>query len=557
MKRRDFIRYTAPVAAVPLLLNGMPVQALANSSLLKALAARGATLADDRILVIVQLFGGNDGVNTVLPIDQYAYLSLDNTQGGRSNILIPESKGLKLELNGVDQYVGTRLSPGMTAFKRLFSEEKLGLIQGVGYKNPDFSHFRATDIWLTGSDSNVVDTTGWAGRDLETQYPNYYNNPYKGPLAITIGSVSSPVFLGADTNHGLAVQDPSKNNGYITGNNDTAPNSFYGGELEFVRGVIDQSNQFNSAVYTAHGKGKNVGAYPNSNLANQLKSVARLISGGLGTKIYLVNAGGFDTHSNQHDTADPSTGYHVNLWKSIADAVAAFQDDLAAQTDLNGDTLDEKVFGFTFSEFGRTIKSNTTFGTDHGTTGPMFVFGKHANAAMLGGNPQVYNQAGDYVESDLPLQFDYRSIYASILHQWFAVPTTDINGIFNKTFEDENSVAQDMNDLGFHANLPLFKTGFVPRSTSAVNQNAAVVAARANYPNPVSTETTIPFTSAGEDIQIDVFNANGQLITNVASGFYPQGNHEVKFVAEGLAKGVYVYKIRTKNRELSNKMLVQ
>lgn len=557
MKRKDFLRYTVPAVSVPIFLNGMSLNALASSKVLNALAKTGGYIADDRVLVIIQLGGGNDGLNTVLPTDQYLYLSLDNTQGGRSNILIPEAKGLKMELNGVDQYVNTRLNPGMTAFQQLFADGKLGLIQGVGYANPDFSHFRSTDIWTSGSDSNVLDNTGWIGRDMDVQYPNYYGNPYKGPLAITMGSVSSDTFLGNDSNYGIAVQDPGNNYGYIEGNNDTAPSSFYGYELEFVREMIETSNAFSASVNTAYQAGKNSVSYPSSYIAYQLQMVAKLISGGIGTKVFLVNAGGFDTHTNQNDSTDPSKGYHVELWKSICDAIGAFQNDLAGQTDAFGNILEDKVMGFTFSEFGRTIKSNTTFGTDHGTTAPMFVFGSQVESAMLGSNPAIYNQAGGYVESVLPLQFDYRSVYASILHQWFKVPTSDINGIFSKSFQDENTIGQNIYDQGFHANLPLFKTTFSPKSTSVGKINAGNTSAKANYPNPFMVETVIPFSSGGEEVMVEVYNLNGQLVKELASGYYAKGEHEVRFNGDGLAKGVYVYKVKSQSQSYSKQMLLQ
>lgn len=556
MKRRDFLRYTTPAVAAPIFLNGLPIRALANSPLLNALASKGAAIADDRILVIVQLFGGNDGVNTVLPTDQYLYLSMDNTQGGRSNILIPETKGLKLEKGGVDQYTGTRLSPNMFGFQQLFNDDKLGFLQGVGYQNPDFSHFRATDIWLSGSDSDKIETTGWAGRDLDIQYPNYYANPYKGPLALTIGSVSSPAFIGNDSSHGLAVQNPNANNGYITGNNDTAPNSLYGYELEYVRSIIEEANQFDSAIKTAYNNGSNVGSYPSNDLANQLKMVARLISGGLGTKIYLVGVGGFDTHANQHDASDPSVGAHVNLWGGISDAITAFQNDLAQQTDANGDALEDRVTGFTFSEFGRTIKSNTTYGTDHGTTGPMFLFGRYVNSAMVGSNPEVYDQAGAYIKADLPLQFDYRSVYASIMYQWFEVPLTDINTVFGKTFLDGSDPAEDVYDTGFHCNLPIFNTSLKGVNVTSVRERAMDVSAR-SFPNPFTEYTDIEFTSTGNAVNVSIFDMDGRLVNTVANESFAAGKHSVRFHAGDVPKGVYIYRVTSGKQQHSGKMLIQ
>jgi uncharacterized protein (DUF1501 family) len=551
MKRKHFLQYTVPAATVPFFINGIPLKAFGKSPLVKALMNSQSA---DKILVIVQLSGGNYGVNTVLPIDQYQHLSLSNVQGGRSNILIPENKGLYLSKAGVVEHYGTKLNPGMTSFQRLYGEDKLGIIQSVGYANPNFSHFRATDIWMTGSDANKVEKSGWAGRNLNYEHPDFISNPTSYPLAITIGSTSSSAFMGPDYNMGIAINNPNNAVPFI-GNNDVAPPTIYGHELSYIRNVMQQTNLFGAAVKDAYEIGSNSIPYPNHHLANQLKTVARLISGGLETKLYLVNIGGFDTHANQENPSDLGNGHHSNLWKGICDAIATFQDDLANMTD-GTQNLDEKVIGFTFSEFGRTIKSNTTNGTDHGTTGPMFLFGKKINSDMLGTNPDLFDSANNRVKADLPVQFDFRSVYASILTQWFSIPKDDVDQLLFKTFEDGTDPNQDIYDGGFHCNLPILKGAAMP-ITSSVKDTMYLDGLGQNYPNPFSNTSNIDFESKGEQVIIRVYNMNGALVKEITNQYYPAGKQTITLSADGLAKGVYTYQILQGKSQKSFKLQVQ
>ncbi|MBS1671999.1 MAG: hypothetical protein JST94_11220, partial [Bacteroidetes bacterium] len=195
MKRRDFLKNTAIGVALPTFLNGISLKALAGTPLMHALSNY---MHDDKVLVLIQLAGGNDGLNTVIPFDQY---SLYNA--ARTNIALPEDKVLKL--NGYD---ATVLHPALADMQKLFNDGKLGIVQAVSYPKPNFSHFRATDIWMTASDSDKVINTGWAGRFLNQQFPNFPNNypnpQMPDPLAIQVGSVISSTFQGPAFTMGLA-----------------------------------------------------------------------------------------------------------------------------------------------------------------------------------------------------------------------------------------------------------------------------------------------------------------------------------------------------------------
>ncbi|MDO8969189.1 MAG: DUF1501 domain-containing protein, partial [Saprospiraceae bacterium] len=194
-----------------------------------------------------------------------------------------------------------------------------------------------------------------------------------------------------------------------------APNTPYGHELEFIRLVTQQAQMYYDSVVAAAENGQNLGSYPGGNsLADQLKIVAQLVSGGLSTPIYIVSIGGFDTHSEQVDgTFGNAEGLHANLLRTVSEAVSAFQNDLK----LLG--VDDRVAGMTFSEFGRTIGSNGSTGTDHGAAAPLFVFGKNVIPGIIGSNPSI--PSIPLTSYDVPMEHDFRSVYASALKDWFGI----------------------------------------------------------------------------------------------------------------------------------------
>ncbi|HEX6181123.1 MAG TPA: hypothetical protein VFZ47_07725, partial [Chitinophagaceae bacterium] len=214
MKRRDFLRTSIPSATIlPAVLDGYSAKAFnSNSPLMRALM--GATTATDHVLVLIQLNGGNDGLNMVIPLEFYS-----NYYNARTNIAIPQNRVLSLA--GTNK---TGLHPAMTGLQNLYNEGKVSIVQAVGYPTPNFSHFRATDIWMSASDSNDVVTSGWAGRYLGEEYPNfpngYPNSTMPDPLAIQIGSVTSLALQGPTTNMGMSITDPNNFYNLLSGNSD-------------------------------------------------------------------------------------------------------------------------------------------------------------------------------------------------------------------------------------------------------------------------------------------------------------------------------------------------
>ena len=421
MKRKEFIKNTLLGVALPTFLNGISLKALAGTPLMHALSNY---MNDDKVLVLVQLAGGNDGINTVIPFDQ-----LSAYTNARTNIALPENKVLRL--NGFD---AVALHPSLTELQNLFNNGQLGIVQAVSYPKPNFSHFRATDIWMTGSDSDKIINTGWAGRFLNEVYPqfpnNYPNAAMPDPLAIQVGSVVSSTFQGPSFTMGLAISNPNNFYNLIEGKENVNSNSRWGEQLNYVEEMSLKTDQYADVIKKAALKvTKQSDKYPaqgKNPLADQLKIVARLIAGGLKTKIYMVNTGSFDTHSKQTDDADKTIGTHANLLKRVSEAIGVFMDD------LNYLQVGDKVMGMTFSEFGRRIKSNASGGTDHGAAAPLFYFGNKVKGGVIGTNPIIPTNVT--VNDNVPMQNDFRSVYASILQNWFALQPNDVQNVLQKDF---------------------------------------------------------------------------------------------------------------------------
>lgn len=456
MKRRNFLR-TSALTTIPVMLNGMKLSAVPFPFL------TGQGPDNDRVLVLIQLNGGNDGLNCVIPLDQYSALS-----AMRPNILIPESSVLPIE-------TGLGLHPSMLKMQEMYLDGKMGVVQGVGYPNQDRSHFRSTDIWTSGSEATEYLNTGWLGRhfyDGHPDYPEGYPNAdYDAPFALTMGSLVSETCQGPLTNFSLALEDPFSLAPLSEGEIGNLPDNNYGHELRFLIDAIAQTNAYSGVILEAANGGSNQATYPaNNRLATQLKNVALLIAGGLKTKVYICSIGGFDTHSAQVD-ADTTQGDHADLLLQLSEAVHAFHQDLK----LAG--KDEKVLTMTFSEFGRQIKSNDSMGTDHGTAAPLMLFGSCVKPGVLGDNAQISVDADP--QEGVAMQYDFRSVYATVLKDWIGL--------------DESTIFEVLNpEVQF---LPLIEGCSL---STAIQQEVFTDVHFKLYPNPASQFTTMEWMSSGQ-----------------------------------------------------------
>ena len=423
MNRRKFLGNTA-LFSVPMMLSGIPVFAGdgALHPFLKALSI--PTNNCDKILVVIQLNGGNDGLNMVIPLDRYSELS-----NARPDILIPS--GSVLPLNGTTT---TGLHPSMTGLRDLFNAGKVNLVQGVSYPNPNFSHFQAQDIWFTASTTLPSPNTGWLGRQLDITYPDYPtgypNTSNPDPLAIQIGGALPLALQGPNINMGYNAPNPAALINVATATPAPAPVSDYGTELTFLRMMKDQSNAYASSItaaYNAQATLSTMYAASGNTLSDQLKIVARLIGGGLSTPVYIVNhPDSFDTHVGQVNAGDTTTGAHANMLAKLSVAIAAFQDDITLMGKAN------KVTGMTFSEFGRRVINNTSSGTDHGSGAPVIFFGAGILGGVTGTSPVL--PANPVSNTQVPLQYDFRQLYATVMQQWLcmnpAESETVLNGVY-------------------------------------------------------------------------------------------------------------------------------
>lgn len=522
MKRRDFLKAT-PAASLAFMINGLPISTYASHPLLEAMAKQ--TAVTGRVLIMIQLNGGNDGLNMVIPIDKYSELS-----NARSNVLIPQNKVLSLANTNL-----TGLHPSMTGIKDLYANNMVNITQAVSYPNPNFSHFRATDIWFSGSDANQYVNTGWIGRYLDNEYPGYPNGypstSMPDPLAIQIGSGVSMVLQGDNVNMGMAISNINSFYNIVNSYVDPAPPTPAGHELTFIRYIVQQTETYNKVIKDAAAKATNLSSlYPtNNSLADQLKIVARLIAGGLKTPIYIVSLGGFDTHSDQVDASDHTIGSHATLMQKLSEAVYAFFDD-AKLLDIQS-----RVAAMTMSEFGRRIKSNASGGTDHGSAAPVMVFSPHVNPGLIGTNPVLPANAN--VGDNIPMQNDYRSVYAAVLADWFQLDINDVNNILMDTFPV----------------LPIFRNANNIKNTE---EQGSIEILEQNYPNPFSNTTSFRFNSDGGEVRIQLFDTTGRLVRTVTNQQYDRGAHEITIERGSLASGQYFLTLVNGNNKATRRMTI-
>ncbi len=435
MNRRDFLAASSSFL-LPMTLNGMGIKAFTERSGLVQSLQQTMAANTDRILVMINLIGGNDGLNMVIPKDQYsAYNTL------RSNISIPETS--ILPLSGTPE---TGLHPAMTGLQNMYNDGKLSIIHSVGYPNANQSHFRSADIWMSGVDSNQYTSTGWMGRYANNRYVGYpvgYPNPImEDPIALQIGYLATPTLQG--NTQSMAVTIDSPDNFYqLIKSTDAAPPvnlppNQIGNQIAFIRQQQALAVSYGTEIKNAADLGVNMATYPattaNNDLANQLKIVARLIHGGLKTKIFFVTQYGYDTHSTQVDVNDKRLGNHADLLGKMSIAISTFQQDLQLQGSA------DKVIGMTFSEFGRRATSNNSRGTDHGVASPMFVFGNNVKKKTIGMNPNLTtellpeNPQPWETGRDIKMQIDFRRVYTDILNDWFGTNKTVTNSLLFRNF---------------------------------------------------------------------------------------------------------------------------
>ena len=389
MTRREFIKKGLTMVAVGVTAPSFITRtALAmNNPWDVAQVTSRPGVPDDRILVVVQMGGGNDGLNTVIPFTNDAYY---------------------------------RARPNLAQVKDLYDKGAMAVIQGVGYPNPSRSHFKSMEIWQTADPEGRVVRYGWIGRYFDSKCP-VCEQPTVG---VNVGQ-AMPLAMNAETGMGVSLENPETFQWMPALNglgekeeqelfkllNAPAPGVDEPGTIDFLRHTAMNAHVSSERVRAAVNGYRSGVDYANTRFASSMRLIAQMIAGNLPTKVYYAHMTGFDTHANQRGT-------HENLLQQLAEGVSAFYKDLEAQGNA------DRVVVLAFSEFGRRVAENGSNGTDHGTAAPMFVFGKAIKGGLYGAQPSLT----DLQDGDLKHGIDFRSVYATVLDKWLGADSAKILG---------------------------------------------------------------------------------------------------------------------------------
>jgi uncharacterized protein (DUF1501 family) len=395
MKRRDFLQRSVFTTAGSLMIPQF-LKAYENQLM-------GQKPFTDKTLVIVQLSGGNDGLNTVVPYRNDIYYR------ERPSISIKRENVLQL-----NDEIG--LNPALEKLKGLYDKGLVSIINNVGYPNPDRSHFRSMDIWQTGSGSDQYLSTGWVGRYLDAQCTTKNCLPHQ---ALEIDDTLSLVMKGTKVN-GLSLQNPEKlykqtQSAFVKNIANTSPADDHD-SVAYLYKTLAETVSSAEYVHNKAKVSKSRMMYPTTELGKSFKTIAELITSGVSTSVYYLSLSGFDTHIRQNDQQD-------RLLRQYSEAISTFVNDLQANSRL------DDVMILTFSEFGRRVKQNASNGTDHGTANNVFLIGGPKRTRP------ILNEAPDLTDldnGDLKYKLDFRQIYATLLEDWLK---TDSNQILSHDFQ--------------------------------------------------------------------------------------------------------------------------
>lgn len=431
--RRDFLRrgslFVGMSVTAPTFLT-TTARALAESS------ACTTAAGDDRILVVVQLGGGNDGLRSMIPFDDPTYYRV------RPTLSIPEADALPIA-------DGLGFNPALTTFKDLFDAGQLAVLQGIGYPNPNRSHFRSTDIWTSGR-PDTLEATGWLGRYLDAQCAGEDRKLH----AVDIGTSVSPLFwTGQNVVPAISsletfdleadVRFPDDQPNQIETLRLLNTGSSGGGYEDYIRRVALDALDTSTDLQRIADSYRSTVDYPETEFAESLRTIAKIVQGDLGARVFHLTIGGFDTHANELAT-------HDALLQTVGDGLAAFL------RDLEGIGKIDQTMVMTFSEFGRRVAENASGGSDHGAAAPLWLLGGGVESGVIGAHPSL----DDLDEGDLRFGIDFRAVYGTILEDWLGVDSTSIIG-----------------DAGF-ANLGFVRDPLAAAKSNSVQVRGSSLAAR-------------------------------------------------------------------------------
>lgn len=406
--RRSFIQALGIGCGGSLFLGGNMLSASSVSPLTAALNEAD----NDRVLVLIRLQGGNDGLNTIVPMSQY-----DTYANYRPNLYHRQNQLIRLSDEfSMPNYMGD--------LEALWGDGKMKVANGVGYEDQSLSHFTSSDIWAAAKKEEIYDS-GFMGKFFSENYPDYLITPPEKPLAIQIGSIGNLLFEDAEVAYSFLVSNPDQleqiaESGVQFDLNNIDKSCYSGTQQEFLRQQSNTTYAYSEVIHQAYGNASNGVEYADNKIAKQLAIVSRLIKGNLGTKVYLVTLNGFDTHSGQAEA-------HQRLMSELSGAVKNFYDDLA----VSGH--DRNVLAMTFSEFGRRAMENGSAGTDHGAASNTLFFGPGLeDNGFVGEYPDITDLERN---GNLKFNTDFRGLYATVLSQWLCIDLAQVERSLGSSYD--------------------------------------------------------------------------------------------------------------------------
>lgn len=507
MERRDFLKTTSALGvatfAAPYILKGDQIVTQQMDQL--------DFMTNDNIMIIIELAGGNDGLNTIIQADNDIYHQIRPEIG----ILQTDAKQWdKMPLFMHPAMVTNLYNEGMLG---LLKNGNLAVVEAVGYDEYTMSHFRGQDIWGSGklsTDPQVKLLDGWLGRYFASKLPNYPMVIPEHPLAINIGGYVPLAFRSKQGEFGIAINNIDKfyqqGAGLTPKDAQLSQVGYYPDEYNFVHVVAKQSEEYSKAIKVANDKGKNMVQY-GAGLGDKLAMIAKLISGGLKTKVYYIQQSGYDMHIQEQ--RDIANGQHPALLSELSGAITNFMKDATLQGFV------DRVAGLTISEFGRRAHENGSRGCDHGAACVQFVFG--SNKYVDGGKKGLSPDLTDLDENtNIRHQFDFRRLYTDFLESWFGATPQETETLFGEKI--------------FPIGVLKPRTSGVESFLETYNKKAITIS-----PNPMKLESKMEFElKTASNVLVEIYNLKGFRQSEFYNGKLEAGVYNYQI--NSLPNGTYI-----------------
>lgn len=514
--RRSFLQALGLAGGGSMMLANANITAAMPSKLTQAIAEADT----ERILILLRLKGGNDGLNTIVPIYDF-----DRYAKARPTIHHKENTLYKLSDN-------FGMPAAMQPLQKMWGDGAMKIVHGVGYENQDLSHFKSSNIWAS-TDLNGEQESGYMGRYFEGLYPDFLINPPEIPAAIQIGSVGNLIFDGqGNNNYALTVSNP--NQLQRIGETGTLhsltnlPDCAYGDRLSYLRSVTNNTFTYAKTIFKAYSKGTNAVEYSDNDLGKQLAIVAKMIKGNLGTKVYMLSVDGFDTHANQSET-------HGELLQEVSKNITLFYEDLKATE------KDTQVLTMSISEFGRRVEENGSNGTDHGQAAPVLFFGPALNGnGLLGEHPDLNDLD---VIGNLKFKTDFRQLYATVMSEWLCIDSQTVNETLLANIPINENLGFSCKATSTEVSNPL---------TAEVSNTTKVSLLQTDNRDTVLTIDKIDTSH----VDVAIYSVTGQRLAVLKNAVLDPGEYKFNLTQQlgnSYGTAIYIYRVLSGGRRFSGK----